>query len=67
MLRRYLETCVATAMREGRTGEIVDELMEALKFDKHTFRAAPSTGADGEATPAEMGLGADPVRAVARA
>jgi len=28
MLRRHLETCVAKAMQEGRTGEIVDELME---------------------------------------
>jgi len=26
------------AMQEGRTGEIVDELMETLKFDKHVFR-----------------------------
>ena len=38
MLRRHLETCVAKAMQEGRTGEIVDELMETLKFDKHVFR-----------------------------
>lgn len=38
MLRRHLETCVATAMRAGRTEEIVDELMETLKFDKHVFR-----------------------------
>src|SRR5690348_6976245 len=26
MLRRHLETCVAKAMQEGRTAEIVDEL-----------------------------------------
>ncbi|HEY6424735.1 MAG TPA: metal-sensitive transcriptional regulator [Pseudonocardiaceae bacterium] len=38
MLRRHLETCVAEAMQEGRTAEIVDELMETLKFDKHVFR-----------------------------
>ncbi|MDQ3601069.1 MAG: metal-sensitive transcriptional regulator [Actinomycetota bacterium] len=38
MLRRHLETCVATAMQEGRTAEIVDELMETLKFDRHVFR-----------------------------
>ena len=38
MLRRHLQTCVAKAMQEGRTGEIVDELMETLKFDKHVFR-----------------------------
>lgn len=40
MLRRHLETCVARAMREGRTTEIVDELMETLKFDKQVFRPA---------------------------
>lgn len=40
VLRRHLETCVATAMQEGRTAEIVDELMETLKFDQHVFRPA---------------------------
>jgi CsoR family transcriptional regulator, copper-sensing transcriptional repressor len=34
VLRKHLSTCVATAMVEGRTTEIVDELMEALRFDK---------------------------------
>jgi len=34
VLRNYLETCVATAMREGRIEEIVDELMEALRYDR---------------------------------
>ncbi len=34
VLRNHLETCVAAAMAAGRTGEIVDELMEALRFDK---------------------------------
>ncbi len=33
MLRNHLETCVAEAMQAGRTPEIVDELMEALRFD----------------------------------
>lgn len=33
MLRNHLETCVAEAMQSGRTTEIVDELMEALRFD----------------------------------
>jgi DNA-binding FrmR family transcriptional regulator len=46
MLRRHLETCVATAMREGRTAEIVDELMETLKFDHHVFRPAAVPGTD---------------------
>lgn len=38
VLRNHLETCVAQAMREGRVEEIVDELMEALKYDKRALR-----------------------------
>lgn len=38
MLRNHLETCVAQAVREGRTEEVVDELMETLKFDKQALR-----------------------------
>lgn len=34
VLRNHLETCVASAMVDGRTGEIVDELMEALRYDR---------------------------------
>jgi DNA-binding FrmR family transcriptional regulator len=41
VLRTHLETCVATAMREGRTAEIVDELMETLKYDKRVLRPTP--------------------------
>jgi len=58
MLRRHLETCVATAMQQGRTAEIVDELMETLKFDKHVFRPPqvtepdlPAAGAPGQDGP----------------
>ncbi len=36
MLRNHLETCVAAAMQAGRTTEIVDELMQALRFDRIT-------------------------------
>ena len=36
VLRNHLETCVAKAMQDGRTTEIVDELMEALRFDRIT-------------------------------
>jgi len=43
VLRNHLETCVAEAMRKGRTEEIVDELMTALKFDPTV------TGSDGRA------------------
>ena len=34
VLRNHLETCVATAMQQGRTQEIVEELMEALRYRK---------------------------------
>ena len=36
VLRNHLETCVAAAMVAGRTEEIVDELLEALRFDRIT-------------------------------
>lgn len=72
MLQRYLETCVAKAMREERTTEIVDELMEALKFDKHTFRpTAPGSEAAGasalavDATHGSVPADSAPTRAVA--
>src|SRR5919106_4748680 len=34
VLRNHLETCVAEAMQAGRGDEIVEELMEALGFDR---------------------------------
>lgn len=46
VLRHHLETCVAKAMREGRTEEIVDELMETLKYDKVVFRPAATADED---------------------
>lgn len=52
VLRSHLETCVAAAMREGRTEEIVEELMEALRYD-HTATGperAPSGNNAKEAT-----------------
>ena len=36
VLQQHLQTCVATAMQEGRTQEIVEELMEALRYDRVT-------------------------------
>jgi DNA-binding FrmR family transcriptional regulator len=36
VLRNHLETCVAAAMQAGRVDEIVDELMEALRYDRVT-------------------------------
>ena len=32
LLRNHLETCVPTAMAEGRAEEIVEELLEALRY-----------------------------------
>jgi DNA-binding FrmR family transcriptional regulator len=32
LLENHLETCVMHAVAEGRTGQIVDELMETLRF-----------------------------------
>lgn len=41
VLRNHLETCVAAAMVAGRTDEIVDELMEALRFDRTVTAPGP--------------------------
>ncbi len=51
VLRNHLETCVADAMREGRVEEIVDELMEAMRFDRVTT-GPDRTFSDAEAMPA---------------
>ncbi|MEX0946493.1 MAG: metal-sensitive transcriptional regulator [Acidimicrobiia bacterium] len=32
LLQNHLETCVVHAVEEGRSAEIVDELMETLKY-----------------------------------
>lgn len=57
VLRRHLETCVAKAMQDGRTSEIVEELLDALRFQRVTAGAlaepAPVSspaGGDGEET-----------------
>jgi DNA-binding FrmR family transcriptional regulator len=41
VLRNHLETCVSAAMQAGRTEEIVDELMEALRYDRITTGPGP--------------------------
>lgn len=41
VLRNHLETCVAAAMQAGRIEEIVDELMEALRYDRVATGPAP--------------------------
>jgi DNA-binding FrmR family transcriptional regulator len=45
VLRNHLETCVAAAMQAGRIEEIVDELMEALRYDR--VATGPATVAAG--------------------
>lgn len=41
VLRNHLETCVAAAMVAGRTDEIVDELMDVLRFDRTVTAPGP--------------------------
>jgi CsoR family transcriptional regulator, copper-sensing transcriptional repressor len=41
VFRHHLETHVAEAVRAGRADDIVDELMETLKYDKRVLRAVP--------------------------
>jgi len=43
VLRNHLETCVAAAMAAGQTDEIVDELMEALRYDRITTGPLPES------------------------
>jgi len=51
VLRNHLETCVAAAMVAGRTHEIVDELMEALRYDRIATGPGPELTLNEEATP----------------
>ena len=49
VLRNHLETCVAAAMVAGRTDEIVDELMEVLRYDQTATGPGPELGLAGPA------------------
>ncbi len=51
VLRNHLETCVAAAMVAGRTEEIVDELMEALRYDRITTGPGPELALAGDDAP----------------
>jgi DNA-binding FrmR family transcriptional regulator len=42
VFRHHLEEHVTAAIRAGRGEEIVEELMEALKYDKRVLRSAPT-------------------------
>ena len=50
VLRNHLETCVAAAMVAGRTDEIVDELMDALRFDRTVTAPGPELALTAEST-----------------
>lgn len=54
VFRHHLEGHVADAIRAGRGEQIVDELMETLKYDKRVLRPLP---ADGDESPADTGSG----------
>lgn len=45
LLQNHLETCVAHAVAEGRTTEIVEELMETMKYTAAVTGPAPAIGA----------------------
>jgi DNA-binding FrmR family transcriptional regulator len=47
VLKNHLETCVAAAMVAGRTDEIVEELMEAMRFDRVTTGPGRATAKAG--------------------
>jgi CsoR family transcriptional regulator, copper-sensing transcriptional repressor len=59
VFRNHLETCVATAMQQGRTAEVVEELMETLKYDKRVLRPGPADPGPADPGPADAGP-ADP-------
>ena len=50
VLQNHLETCVAAAMVAGRTDEIVEELMEALRYDRTVTAPGPELALSGEET-----------------
>ena len=51
VLRNHLETCVVAAVKAGRAEQIVEELMEALRYDRIATGpgSADLTPLDGEA------------------
>ena len=42
LIRNHLETCVSHAVDEGRTLEVVDELMEVMKYTAAVTGPAPT-------------------------
>lgn len=43
LLQNHLETCVAHAVADGRTAEIVDELMETMRYTAAVTGPGPET------------------------
>ncbi len=46
LLQNHLETCVTEAVAEGRAAQIVDELMETMKYTAAVTGPTPTTGED---------------------
>ncbi len=46
LLQNHLETCVSDAVAEGRTEEVVDELMETMKYTAAVTGPAPILAED---------------------
>lgn len=47
LLQNHLETCVAHAVSEGRTAEIVEELMETMKYTAAVTGPSPELQPEG--------------------
>lgn len=47
VLRRHVEECASAAIRQGRADTLVNELMEAVRFDRTAFLRAATTVEDG--------------------
>ncbi|MBW3667603.1 MAG: metal-sensitive transcriptional regulator [Actinobacteria bacterium] len=59
ILRNHLETCVAAGMMAGRVDDVVDELMNVLRFDRVT---GPGDGDGGRGTTEPTARGVDAER-----
>lgn len=50
LLQNHLETCVAHAINQGKTVEIVDELMETMRYTAAVTGPGPELVAESEET-----------------
>ena len=58
-LRNHLSTCVSDAIQHGMGDEIIEELMEALKYNKSMTDGRGARSADDAATVETVGAHAD--------